>query len=124
MPARSCRSGVLLYNSGFVPGGPYPTFGGTGNGILCVRPQGLRRASPIESGGTPGPNCDGVFSIDLNAFNSLAWTSGGCSPAAGQTNPAGFLGSPGTLIHAQMWGRDSTSTGQFVSDGVLWVQGP
>ena len=123
-PARSCRSGVLLYNLGSAPGGPYPPFGGTGNGVLCVKAQGLKRAAPIESGGTPGPNCDGVFALDMNAFNTANWASTGCNPALGQTNPAGFLGVPGNAVHAQIWGRDSTSTGQFLSDGVAWVQGP
>ena len=87
-------------------------------------PQGLKRAAPLESGGTPGPSCDGVFTIDMNAFNRVNWASTGCNPAPGQTNPAGFLSTPGNFVHAQMWGRDSVSTGQFVSDAVVWVQGP
>ena len=123
-PARSCRSGILLYNLGFPPPGPYPPFGGPGNGLLCIMPQGLKRAAPLESGGTPGPNCDGAFNIDMNAFNTVNWTSTGCSPAPGQTNPAGFLGVPGNFVQAQMWGRDSVSTGQSVSDGIAWIQGP
>ena len=124
-PARSCRSGILLYNTAAqIPTGPYPAFGGPGSGVLCVPQSGVRRAAPTESGGTPGSNCDGIFAIDMNAFNANTWVATGCNPPLGQTNPAGFLDTPGNLILGQMWGRDSIATGQFLSDGIAWFQGP
>ena len=121
-PARGCRSGLVLYSNQPVVTGV--SFGGPGDGLLCLTPAGLRRAAPIDSGGTAPSVCDGVFSIDVNAFAMAAWTSTGCNPAAGQTNPAGFLGNAGTLVNAQVWGRDSTSTGQTLSDGISWMVGP
>ena len=71
-PARSCKSGVLLYNQN--QQAPAMPFNG---GALCVAAAGLRRAAPIESGGTPGNNCDGAFTIDLNSFVTLAWSATG-----------------------------------------------
>jgi len=118
-PTRGCRAGLLLYsNQGQ---GPAVTFGGPGNGVLCLSASGLRRAGPIDSGGTNPFTCDGVMSIDMNAFNSLGWAATGCSPAPGQTNPAGFLNTAGTTVNAQMWGRDSTTTGQVISDGLNYT---
>jgi hypothetical protein len=121
-PVRGCRSGLLLYSN--QPPVAGISFGGPGDGLLCLTPQGLRRAAPIDSGGTAPSVCDGVFSIDVNAFALGAWTSIGCTPAAGQTNPAGFLGNAGTTVSGQIWGRDSTSTGQVLSDGITWNVGP
>ena len=121
-PARGCRAGLLLYsNQAAVPGVP---FGGPGDGLLCLSPSGLRRAGPVDSGGTSPAFCDGVLAIDMNSFHALQWSSAGCSPIAGQNNPAGFLGVPGTPLRAQMWARDSVSTGQLISDGLSWTQGP
>ena len=120
-PVRGCRAGLLLYsNQSIVPG---TSFGGPGNGALCLFGMGLRRAGPIESGGAAAL-CDGVLSIDMNRFNASQWAATGCSPAAGQNSPAGFLGNMGTPISAQMWGRDSIGTGQVLTDGVAWVVGP
>ena len=121
-PVRGCRAGLLLYsNQAVVAGVP---FGGPGNGVLCLTAMGLRRAGPIESGGTSPQVCDGTFAIDMNAFNTNNWSTGGCNPPPGQNNPAGFLGNPGTTVNAQMWGRDSIATGQVLSDGISWVVGP
>jgi hypothetical protein len=124
-PARTCRSGILLYsNSGSNPTAGLPFEGGT----LCIDPMGLRRAGSTNSGGTPGAaNCNGQFSIDMNAFAVGAWVVPNCDGTPSATppnNPAGFLGVPGTTIHAQWWGRDSVPTGSFVSDGVSWEVGP
>jgi len=33
-------------------------------------------------------------------------------------NPVAFLSAPGTIVNAQWWGRDSTTTGSFLSDAV------
>jgi hypothetical protein len=121
-PVRGCRAGLLLYSSQPIqPGIP---FGGPGNGLLCLIPSELRRAGPIDTGGTSAQFCDGVMSIDVNAFNTHNWTANGCNPPAAQTSPACFLGNMGTSVSAQMWGRDSTATGQLLSDGIRWSIGP
>jgi hypothetical protein len=120
-PVLSCRSGLLLYSN--QPARPGVQFAGPGNGLLCLTPTSLRRAGPIESGGGR-QLCDGVMSIDMNAFNVNNWTATGCNPPPGQNNPAGFLSNPGTTVNAQMWGRDSIATGQVLSDGISWVVGP
>jgi len=120
-PARSCKSGIFLYNR-FA--GPPQVFQG---GTLCVFPQGLRRAGSTNSGGTPGPNCDGAFSIDMNAFAQNAWVVPDCAGApAGipPSNPAAFLTNAGTSVYGQFWGRDSVGTGSFVSDGIMYFVNP
>ena len=110
---------MLLYNqASATPGVPF------GGGVLCIATSGLKRAAPVESGGTPGNNCDGAFSIDFNAFTTFAWSATGCAPPPGQTNPAAFLGTPGQMVYCQMWGRDSVATGSFLSDAVQFAQGP
>ena len=121
-PVRGCRAGLLLYSD--QPAQPGASFGGPGDGSLCLLGQGLRRAGSIDSAGTSPQTCDGVFAIDMNQFHTLVWAATGCNPAAGQNNPAGFLGNMGTAVSAQMWGRDSIATGQVVSDGIVWVVGP
>ena len=120
-PVRGCRAGLLLYSNQSVENGV--SFGGPGNGLLCLSGMGLRRAGPIQAGTLP-QFCDGRLQIDMNAFNTNNWASGGCNPPPGQTNPAGFLGNPGTTVNAQMWGRDSIATGQVLSDGIGWAVGP
>ena len=121
-PARACRQGLMLYSSQApVPGAP---FAGPGNGRLCLSPMGLRRAGPIDSGGTSPAQCDGVMALDWNAFASNNWVSAGCSPVPGQTNPAGFLNTAGTAVSVQVWGRDSVQTGQLLSAGIGFITGP
>lgn len=118
---RACRAGLLLYTN--QPPVAAQPFGGPGNGALCLSGMGLRRAGPIESGGTP-QFCDGILSIDMNQFRSLNWSASGCNPATGQNNPAAFLGNIGTTVNAQVWGRDSVAAGQVLSDGISWAVGP
>jgi hypothetical protein len=103
-PARGNRTGILLYGTS---GATVLPFNG---GLLCVSPTLLKRSTPVNSGGTNG-GCDGVFSIDFNAFASGAL--GG--------NPLPALQSPGTQVDAQFWGRDSVGTGSFLSDGIEFV---
>ena len=122
-PTRGCRAGLLLYTDQPIVA-PGTGFGGPGSGLLCLQPMGLRRAGPIDSGGTSPNTCDGVMAINMDQFNAGSWTTTGCNPPPGQTNPAGFLGSLGTTVNAQMWGRDSIATGQVLSDGIRWVVGP
>ena len=89
--------------------------------------MGLRRAGSTNSLGTPGNNCDGEFSMDMNQFAQLMWMVPGCngSPVGlTQHNPAAFLLTPGLNVFAQYWGRDALATGSFLSDAVTWVIGP
>jgi hypothetical protein len=121
-PVRGCRAGLLLYSNQAVQSGV--AFGGIGNGVLCLAAQGLRRAGPIDSGGTSPQLCDGILAIDMNQFATSNWSAAGCNPAPGQNNPPGFLGNIGTTVNAQMWGRDSIDTGQVLSGGIIWSIGP
>jgi hypothetical protein len=120
-PARSCRSGILVYNT--TQGPPLAFQGGT----LCVEAMGLRRAGSTNSMGTAGNNCDGTFTLDMNAFGYGTWIVPDCTGAPSGTPPnmpAAFLGTPGTAVFSQWWGRDSVATGSFVSDGLTWTIGP
>jgi hypothetical protein len=101
--ARASRPGLLLYG----PNGPANVaFDG---GTLCVTPAGIRRGPAVLSiGGTPGPLCDAVFRLDLNAFAS--GNAGG--------NPAAFLQTLGQRVNVQWWGRDNTIVGSFLSDAI------
>ena len=112
-PARSNRTGVLLYTNAGRGNLPFPS----GGHILCVATPPLRRGGPVNSGGTPGPNCDGVFSLDMNAF-----ATGNYNPAFPTHNPAAFLTTPGEQVNCQWWGRDSIATGSFMSDAIeYWI---
>jgi hypothetical protein len=121
-PARSCKSGILLYNdAGTTSGVPFQ------GGMLCLPTMNLRRAGPTNSKGTPGPaNCDGEFAIDMNAFALGTWIVPNCdgTPFGPQLNAAGYLPIPGTTVSVQFWGRDSQPTGSFVSDGLQYLVGP
>ena len=122
-PARTCKAGILVYNTAQAAT-PLPFQGG----LLCVESMGARRAGPTDSMGTPGgANCDGEFALDMNKFAVGNWVVPDCAGApAGipANNPAAFLTVSGTAVFAQFWGRDSVATGSFVSDGVAWVVGP
>jgi hypothetical protein len=121
-PARSCKSGILLYNTSAVAGLPFQ------GGTLCVDPMGLRRAGSTSSMGTPGgASCDGQFAIDMNTFAVGAWLVPNCDGTPSATppnNPAPFLSTPGTQVHSQWWGRDSVATGSYVSAGLRYDVGP
>ena len=70
--------------------------------VCSVSPAwGCAAQGPIESGGTSPQVCDGVLAVDMNQLNTFNWTATGCNPAAGQNNPAGFLGNMGTTVNAQ-----------------------
>jgi FG-GAP repeat len=105
-PARGALPGVLIYSDGGAASTPFQ------GGTLCVGAP-LRRGAPVDSGGTPGA-CDGVFALDLNAF-----ASGGAGGS-----PAAFLSVPGTEVHCQWWGRDSVTTGSFLSNGLRYLVRP
>ena len=122
-PARSCKSGILLYNiAQATPGLPFQ------GGTLCVEAMGLRRAGPTNSTGTPGgASCDGRFAIDMNAFAKNLWVVPDCAGAPSGLPPnsaAPFLNTPGQSVFTQFWGRDSVATGSFVSNGVQYFVGP
>ena len=116
-PARSNRTGILLYTSSGRANLPFPA----GGHILCIASSPLRRGGPTSSGGTPGPNCDGVFTIDWNAFSHGVWV-----PPGGQAanNPAPFLLSAGQVVNVQWWGRDSVASGSFMSDALEYTVCP
>ena len=87
------KNGLIFYgidNSGFTP-----TAWGGSSSFLCVKPP-TQRTSPQDSGGTIGA-CDGVLTLDWNAYQS--------------GNPAA-LGNPwsaGAKVYAQAWYRDPPS---------------
>ena len=116
-PARSKKTGILLYTSTGRANQPFPS----GGHILCLSTPPLRRGGPVDSGGTPGPNCDGVFTLDMNAFAHGLWV-----PQGGQAsnNPAPFLRSISQQINCQWWGRDSVATGTFMSDALEYIVCP
>ena len=120
-PARGCRLGILLYNTGQqTPGLPFQ------GGTLCIAPQQLRRAGPTDSGGTAG-GCDGALAIDMNAFAQGAWVVPDCAgnpSGLPPNNPAPYLVNIGQHVYTQFWGRDSVATGSLVSAGLHFIQGP
>ena len=86
------KFGVIFYG---VTGQQATPWGNGGTSFLCVRPP-FQRTGEQSSGGTPG-SCDGVLSIDWNAYMTL--------------NPLA-LGHPrylGQQFDAQGWYRDPPS---------------
>jgi hypothetical protein len=102
-PARSNRSGILIYTAQGRWNAPF--LGGT----LCLALP-IRRSVAVNSGGAAA-TCEGVFRIDWNAFaNGLL---GG--------TPQSFLLSPGQQVNVQVWGRDSIATGSFLSNALEYT---
>lgn len=83
------KMGWLIYTN--LGGGNMPWNGGS----LCIDPSYLVTVPVTDTVGTLGL-CDGVLSIDMNAF--AAGVLGG--------SPAPFLSQPGTTVHCQFVGRD------------------
>ena len=110
----------MLYNTASLSSG-VPFEGGT----LCVAPNGIRRAGPTDSQGTPGAaSCDGELAIDMNAFASGLWSVPDCAgkPAGLPAHhPAAYLTTPGQDVYCQLWGRDSVATGNFLSAGIQYT---
>ena len=60
-------------------------------------------------------------------FTHLSWAVPDCSGMPSglpQNTPAAYLMNIGQTLYAQFWGRDSTSTGTFLSDAIRWVTIP
>jgi alpha-tubulin suppressor-like RCC1 family protein len=111
--ARNQKLGLLLYTvNGSQGSTPFQC------GTLCIGPAGLKRAPSMSSGGSAtGDDCSGLYSIDMNAF--AAGAAGG--------NPAPELHQPGTLVHAQWWGRDpgfAPPCNTMLSDAIQYIVEP
>jgi len=121
-PARTCRQGVLLYNTSAAGGVPFQ------GGTLCVSASQLRRGGSTNSQGSPGgTSCDGDFSIDMNSFAAGAWVVPDCAglpSGLAPNNPAAYLRSAGQDVYCQFWGRDTLATGSFVSNAIRYTIAP
>jgi hypothetical protein len=83
---------------------------GTSSSYQCVNPP-VKRSQLLDGGGTNG-NCDGMFSVDLNA----RWAA---QPAQ---NPGA-----GATVYAQLWYRDPANTSNQTtsrSDALTWTVCP
>ena len=101
-PAREGKLGLFLYTD---QGRAAAAFQG---GTLCLAGT-VRATRAVSSGG--GGACAGAFGIDWNSF--AQGLLGGA--------PHAFLRSPGQEVHVQVWGRDSRTTGSFLSDALEYV---
>ena len=88
---RNNKSGLLIYS---ISGRAATPFQG---GLLCVAAP-VKRSIGLNSGGNAAPanDCSGAYFIDMNEFGR--GSLGG--------NPLLDLSIAGTVVQAQMWGRD------------------
>ncbi len=88
---RNNKSGLLIYS---ISGRAATPFQG---GLLCVAAP-VKRSIGLNSGGNAAPanDCSGAYFIDMNEFGR--GSLGG--------NPLPDLSIAGTVVQAQMWGRD------------------
>ena len=105
--AKARKYGMMLYTDAS-PAIPAIAFQG---GLLCLKvtPSLSRTVMVQDTLGTPG-QCDGVLSIDMNAF--AAGALGG--------NPLSSLSQVGTMVSCQFWARDSVANGSLLSDAILY----
>jgi hypothetical protein len=88
------KPGILAYTGAGQGSIPMPA-----GGVLCLA-QPIRRSVPIlDTTGTTG-QCNGVLTIDLNAF--AQGLLGG--------HPDAFLKTPGASVNGQFWTRDTPTT--------------
>jgi hypothetical protein len=106
--ARFQKAGLVIYTDQGT-GSVYPFNGGT----LCLGLPVRRAVATFETGATSG-NCNGTFTLDVNAF--AKGLLGG--------NPAGYLTVPGTQVNVQQWGRDTIAHGSYLSNAGQYVVGP
>jgi hypothetical protein len=101
--AEGNKSGLIYFGSA----AKFPaTAVGNSSSFQCVNPP-VKRSQLLNGGGTNG-NCDGLFSVDMNA----RWTA---QPAQ---NPGA-----GATVYAQLWYRDPTNTSNQTtsrSDAITW----
>lgn len=108
------RPHLLLYSQGQQA---LNFFGGT----LCVGGgtgvNAVRRTLAMTAGGfSSSPDCDGTYSIDMNAF--AQGSLGGL--------PQAYLLTPGTVVNCQAWGRDPgfpAGTNASLSDALTYTVG-
>jgi hypothetical protein len=106
--AKAQKCGLLIYTDAGAAS-PAPPFQG---GLLCPSTPVRRTVAVCDSGGTLGL-CDGVLSIDMNAF--AAGLLGG--------NPLPSLSQPGTQVDCQFWGRD-TAGNSLLADALSYLVEP
>ena len=101
------RFGLLLHSPNGRANNPFS------GGYLCMSAVDLRRSIAVgDTTGTP-PQCDGVLSIDMNAF--AQGLLGG--------NPQPFLLTPGQQVNCQFWGRDTLANGALLTDALEYFVG-
>jgi hypothetical protein len=97
---RATKAGLLIYTDAGRGNSPFQ------GGLLCIEPGAVKRSvAVLDKVGTAG--CDGVLSIDMNAF--AHGLLGG--------NPLPSLMVPGTFVNCQFWGRD-TPGNSLLSDAL------
>jgi hypothetical protein len=103
---KALKAGLLMYS---VAGRASSPFQG---GTLCVAAP-VKRSTPVaDTSGTAG-SCNGVLSIDMNAF--AVGALGG--------NPLAALTVAGTRVDCQFWGRD-TPASSLLSDALEYFVCP